>query len=202
MSVVGITGGIGMGKSTIASMLSDSGREVVDTDLIARQLTVTNGEAMPEIVSAFGAEVITSDGGLNRAAMAERIFNRSKDRLLLESILHPRIRRAWQDRVSLFRNRESDPIFVVIPLLFETSAEKEFDHIVCVACALSEQQNRLRDRGFSESHAEARIRSQWSIERKMDLSDTIVWTSCRLEITQRQLADTLGSCFMSSASRN
>ena len=72
MSVVGITGGIGMGKSTIASMLSDSGREVVDTDLIARQLTVANGEAMPEIVSSFGAEVITSDGGLNRAAMAYR----------------------------------------------------------------------------------------------------------------------------------
>ncbi|MDA7667775.1 dephospho-CoA kinase, partial [bacterium] len=72
MSVVGITGGIGMGKSTIASMLSASGREVVDTDFIARQLTLPNGEAIPEILSSFGPEVIASDGGLNRAAMAER----------------------------------------------------------------------------------------------------------------------------------
>jgi dephospho-CoA kinase len=202
MSVVGITGGIGMGKSTIASMLSASGREVVDTDFIARQLTLPNGEAIPEILSSFGPEVIASDGGLNRAAMAERIFNRSQDRLLLESILHPRIRRIWQDRVSTFRTRKSDPIFVVIPLLFETRSEQEFDHIVCVACTLNEQQNRLRDRGFSESHAEARIGSQWSIEKKMDLSDTVVWTSCRLEITKRQLGDPLGFCFMSSASGN
>ncbi|MBT5707289.1 MAG: dephospho-CoA kinase [Verrucomicrobia bacterium] len=202
MSVVGITGGIGMGKSTIASMLSASGREVVDTDFIARQLTLPNGEAIPEILSSFGPEVIASDGGLNRAAMAERIFNRSQDRLLLESILHPRIRRIWQDRVSTFRTRKSDPIFVVIPLLFETRSEQEFDHIICIACTLNDQRNRLRDRGFSESDAEARIRSQWSIEKKMDLSDTVVWTSCRLEITKRQLGDPLGSCLMSPASGN
>ena len=134
--------------------------------------------------------------------MAERIFNRSQDRLLLESILHPRIRRIWQDRVSTFRTRKSDPIFVVIPLLFETRSEQEFDHIICIACTLNDQRNRLRDRGFSESDAEARIRSQWSIEKKMDLSDTVVWTSCRLEITKRQLGDPLGSCLMSPASGN
>ena len=202
MSVVGITGGIGMGKSTVASMLSDTGREVVDTDVLARNLTIANGEAMPEILSSFGSEVIASDGGLNRAAMAEKIFNRPEDRLLLESILHPRIRRAWQDRVSLFRVRKCESIFVVIPLLFETRSEREFDHIICVACASSEQQSRLRERGFSESHAEARIRSQWSIEQKMSLSDTVVWTSCRMETTQRQLRDTLELHGMSRAFGN
>jgi dephospho-CoA kinase len=193
MSVVGITGGIGMGKSTVASMLSDSGREIVDTDVIARKLTVANGDAMSEILSTFGPQVIAPDGGLNRAAMADRIFNRSEDRLRLESILHPQIRRAWQDRVSLLRNRKSEAIFVVIPLLFETSAEQEFDHIVCVACSTSDQQDRLRDRGFSESHSEARIRAQWDIEKKIGLSDTVVWTSCRMKITQQQVGETLGS---------
>ena len=192
MSVVGITGGIGMGKSTVAGMLSDTGYEHVDTDSIARSLTVAGGDAMAEIVSSFGAEVIDLDGGLNRSAMAERVFNSTEDRLLLESILHPRIHRLWQDRVSEFRTQNQGLIFVIIPLLFEIHAEQEFDSIVCVACRSLDQRNRLRDRGFSESHAEARIRSQWNIEKKMNQSDIVIWTSCQLKITRQQVLGIFG----------
>ena len=181
-----------MGKSTVAAFLQKADFPVVDTDTIARELTVAGGAALPEIVRVFGREVLANDGGLNRPVMADQVFHDAKKRLQLESILHPMIRFAWQEQVRPFRGVEEKRILVVIPLLFETACEGEFDRVVCVACRPEEQQERLRVRGWSDSQANARIKAQWPIERKICSSDMVIWTSCRLEWTYRQLAEEFG----------
>lgn len=181
-----------MGKSTISAFLQDAGFPVVDTDILARELTVAEGAALPEIVRVFGRGVLAVDGGLNRSLMADRIFRNEECRGQLEAILHPRIRSAWQEQVQGFRDDSERLIFVVIPLLFETACAAELDRVVCVACRAQEQMDRLRERGWSEAHANARIEAQWPIERKIGLADVVIWTSCQLHYSYRQLTDTFG----------
>ena len=185
-----------MGKSTLAEMVKTTGALVVDTDQIARELTVPGGDAMVEIRDSFGVGVIAEDGGLDRQAMAARVFENEAERGRLETILHPRIRDTWQKAVSAYRGKGDRWSFVVIPLLFETGSEEEFDHILCVACQRKDQEERLLERGFSAEHARLRIESQWDIEKKMRLSDWVIWTSCRQELTRIQLDWILGSLGM------
>lgn len=186
MSVIGITGGMGMGKTSLGGLLKEFGFPVLDVDVLARELTAPGGEALPAIVQIFGSSILKDEGGLDRWQVAEIVFRNSDKRKQLERILHPRIRLLWKDRAAPFRSREAGPIFVVIPLLYETGAEDEFDFIVCVACRREEQRERLAIRGWSEDHIQRRLKAQWPIERKMRLADMIVWTSCSFAATVRQ----------------
>lgn len=195
MSVIGVTGGIGMGKTSLAGLLKELGFPVLDADVLARELTAPDGEALPAIVQIFGYSVLDAEGGLDRRRVAEIVFKNSDKRKQLERILHPRIRLIWKDRVAPFRSQESGPIFVVIPLLYETGAEDEFDFVVCVACRREEQRERLAIRGWSEDHIQQRLKAQWTIDWKMRLADMVVWTSCSFAATVRQaqcLAENVG----------
>ena len=186
MSVVGITGGIGMGKTFLSGLLEEFEFPVLDADVLARELTEPGGEALPAIVQIFGSAVINDEGGLDRRRVAEIVFKDSDKRKQLERVLHPRIRLLWKGRVASFRSQEAGPIFVVIPLLYEIGAKDELDFIVCAACRTEEQRERLAVRGWSEDHIQQRLKAQWSIERKMRLADMIVWTSCSFAATVRQ----------------
>lgn len=186
MSVVGVTGGVGMGKTFLSGLLEKFRFPVLDADVLARELTEPGGEALPAIVQIFGSSVLDSEGGLNRRRVAEIVFKNSEKRKQLERVLHPRIRLLWRDRVAPFRSQEAGPIFVVIPLLYEVGAEDELDFIVCVACRREEQRERLAIRGWSEDHIQQRLKAQWAIERKMRLADMVVWTSCSFAATVRQ----------------
>ena len=188
MSVIGLTGGVGMGKSTVASWLAQGGVEIVDTDLIAREITRPGSEALPEIVGEFGSEMVSTGGQLDRARMAELVFRDRQALQRLESILHPRIRKVWKGRVAPYRRDPVEKVVVVIPLLFETRSEGEFDQVTSVACRGEDQRHRLRGRGWSEEQIEARIGNQWPIERKTAASSVMIWTSCDEGITRRQLA--------------
>jgi dephospho-CoA kinase len=115
--VVGLTGGIGSGKSTVAARFAALGATVVDTDAIARSLTAAGGAAMPEIAAAFGAEYVAADGGLDRAAMRRRAFDDGAARTRLEAILHPAIRAAADAAIAGARGPY---VLLEVPLLFET----------------------------------------------------------------------------------
>ncbi len=175
-----------MGKTTLAGLLAVSGFPVLEADALARELTAPSGEALPEIVRVFGTSVLDSEGGLDRRRVAAIIFGNANKRKQLERILHPRIRLLWKRRAAPFRFRQAVPIFIVIPLLYETSAENEFDSVVCVACRAEEQGSRLKARGWSGEHIQQRLRAQWDVERKMSLADLVIWTSCPFEMTMRQ----------------
>jgi dephospho-CoA kinase len=188
MKLVGLTGGIGMGKSTVTSMLEQSGVPVVDTDMVAREIVEPGQPALAEITAAFGAEVISADGRLRRDEVARRVFSDEVLRHRLEAITHPRIRAAWRARVEEWRTAGRERAAVVIPLLFETAAEKEFDAVLCVACSARTQQERLRARGWSDEEIRQRKAAQWPVEKKLALCHGVIWTEGVLEVTATQVA--------------
>jgi len=143
MEVLGLTGGVGMGKSTSAQLLRDRGVRVVDTDDLARQVVEPGQPALAEVLAAFGPEMAGPDGRLRRKELARRVFADPAARRQLEAILHPRIRMLWRAQVEAWRTEDHRLAVVVIPLLFETKAEAELDATICVACSVATQQERL-----------------------------------------------------------
>lgn len=197
MMLLGITGGVGMGKTTVGRLLSDSGFKTIDTDEIARELTKPNSPALEEIRNVFGERYFNSDGSLNRAALGELVFGDESARKKLEAILHPKIRSRWLDIVMQWRRDRIKYGAVVVPLLFETNAEDNFDAVICVACSGQTQRQRLLAKGWSERQIEARIKAQLPIEDKIIKSDFVIWNEAEIEITREQLLRilrTLGVC--------
>ena len=173
-----------MGKSTAADLLRQHGIAVIDTDQIARDLVEPGRPALAEIEQAFGRGILL-EGRLHRAALARLVFQDAESRRRLEGILHPRIRAAWQEQAQRWRTEGRSQAAVVIPLLFETKAGP-FDAVICVACSASTQQARLRARGWSAEQLAQRIEAQWPVERKIALSDFVVWTDTSLAAHEEQ----------------
>jgi len=181
MTRLGLTGGIGMGKSTAAELLAKRGAKVSDSDVLARELVEPGQAALAEIAGVFGAGVLRDDGSLDRGRLAELVFADPAAREKLEGILHPRIREAWQARLDAWAASGERLGVAVIPLLFETGAEESFDKIVCVACTPEAQQARLRERGWSGEQIVQRIGAQMAVAEKMRRSDHVVSTDGPVE---------------------
>jgi dephospho-CoA kinase len=187
MNVLGLTGGVGMGKSTAARMLRTHGVQVVDTDDLARRLVEPGQSALAEIKEVFGDEVISSDGGLNRGELARIVFADIAARRKIEAILHPRIRQSWLAQVELWRRGDCRLAAVVIPLLFETQAASQFDKVICVACSAANQQQRLSGRDWTATQIRQRIAAQMPVEQKINRADFIVWTDGDLVAHAQQI---------------
>src|SRR5262245_61856170 len=187
MRSFGLTGGIGMGKSIAAELLRQRGYSVVDTDLLARQVVEPGQRALAEIQDAFGGEVVSPTGELVRAKLADKVFSDPAERKKLEAIMHPRIRERWLAQLEQWRAEGHEGAVVIIPLLFETNATACFDKIICVACSTRTQRERLRARGWADTQIDQRIAAQMPVEKKMELSDHVVWTEPSLEVHAAQL---------------
>ena len=187
MKTFGLTGGVGMGKSTAAGFLRARGAQVVDTDELARQLVQPGEAALAEIQNVFGKKIVSDDGRLRRDELAGIVFADSAARKKLEEILHPRIRERWLAQMESWR-RENHPLaVVVIPLLFETQAGSQFDKIICVACSAANRQKRLLERGWTPEQVRQRIAAQMPVDKKIARSDFVVWTDGDLESHSAQL---------------
>jgi dephospho-CoA kinase len=187
MKVIGLTGGIGMGKSTSGSLLAQRGVPVVDTDSLARRVVEPGQPALAEIARAFGDGVIDSKGRLRREEVARIIFADDIKRRRLEAIVHPRIRDLWLAQTEQWR-AEGIPIgVVVIPLLFEIDAAHYFDVVVCVACSTGSQWQRLVARGWTRDQIEQRLAAQWPVDKKMELANYVVWTEPTMDTHAAQL---------------
>lgn len=193
MKVFGLTGGIGMGKSTAAALLQARGVAVVDTDDLARQIVMPGQPALAEIRESFGAGFVGEDGQLRRGELARLVFADEVARKRLEAITHPRIRELWREQVAAWRNEGRNLAVVVIPLLFETQAEAEFDAVICIACTTATQRQRLRARGWSDQEIVNRQAAQLPVEQKMAGSQHVIWTEVGLEIHDQQLGRVLES---------
>jgi len=187
MKVLGLTGGVGMGKSTVAGMFTARGATVVDTDELARQVVDPGEPALEEIRREFGPQVISSSGQLRRDELARIVFSDTVARQKLEGILHPRIRTLWMQQVQQCRALGKSPVVVVIPLLFETGAEEHFDATICVACSSATQSNRLAARGWTPAESEQRVAAQWPIEKKIAKADVVIWTEGSLDVVSEQV---------------
>lgn len=188
MKTVGLTGGIGTGKSTAARFFRERGASVVDTDELARQLVEPGQPALAEIQAAFGKSIVTSGGRLRRDELAQIVFSDPVARKKLEALLHPRIRESWRVQLEAWRKTDCILAVVVIPLLFETGAESSFDKTVCTACSPHSQRQRLLSRGWTGEQIKHRLAAQWPIDHKIAHADFVVWTDGPLESHAQQVA--------------
>lgn len=176
-----------MGKSTAGHLLEQRGLPVADTDLIARQLTDPGQPALAEIVRRFGRQILSADGELNRAELAQIVFADANARAGLEAILHPRIRATWEAEAEGWRAARRAGGVILIPLLFETGAASRFDAVICIACTEASQWQRLRARGWTDDQIRQRVAAQWPVEKKIAQADFVVWTDTTLEAHAAQL---------------
>lgn len=188
-----MTGGVGMGKSTVAELLAERGVAVVDTDDLARQVVRPGEPALEEIRGVFGSTVFDAPGELNRQALAEVVFQNETARKKLEAILHPRIQQLWQAQLTDWKKAQRAQAAVIIPLLFETRVESEFDTVVCIACSARTQRQRLARRGWTPEQIDQRIAAQMPIEEKMARADRVIWNEGGLAVLARQ-CDRIVSC--------
>jgi len=185
--VLGLTGGVGMGKSTAARLLKKAGLPVVDSDDLAREAVQPGTEGLAEIEDEFGEGFLKPDGSLDRDKMASTVFQDKAVRKRLEAIIHPRVRAVWENRIEQWREQKRPVGVVVIPLLFEVGLQDSFDAVLCVASTASTQRSRLRGRNWSDAQIAARIAAQMDIAQKMDLADHVLWN----EGTPDQLGEQL-----------
>lgn len=171
--VIGLTGGIGSGKSTVADLFAAQGIVVVDTDVIAHALTAPSGEAMPEIVAAFGVEVLSPLGALDRAAMRRRVFADPTARKRLEAILHPRIRQQAERSCA---QAQSAYVLLVVPLLIESGDyRRRVDRVLVVDCAETTQIARVSVRsGLSPEEVRAIMATQVSRAERLAAADDVI----------------------------
>jgi len=187
MKVIGLTGGIGMGKSTSATLMRERGVPVVDTDDLARELVEPGQPALEEIRAVFGEKVIGPDGRLRRDELARVAFANPEARKRVEAILHPPIRERWRAQVDAWRKEGKPLAVVVIPLLYETKAESDFDAVICAACTAPTQRERLAARGWSGQEIDRRNAAQIPVPDKIARANYVIWTEGDLEAHAAQL---------------
>lgn len=184
---VGLTGGIGSGKTTVAHMLAGCGATIIDADAISRSLTEAGGAALMPIKQLFGEEVIGADGALNRGAMREIVFAQPASRTKLEAIIHPLV----QMRMSAaIQNAPTDVVVLDIPLLVESPRwRKQIDLIVVVDCNVETQVSRVMQRnGWAASTIEAIIQSQATRGDRLKAADVVIFNEkSNLSILKNQV---------------
>lgn len=173
MFIVGLTGGIGSGKSTVADLFVSHGAALVDTDAIAHELAAPGGAAIPELVAAFGPDVLRADGGLDRAAMRQRVFADSAAKSRLEAILHPMIRAESEQRCTLAR---APYVILAVPLLIESGSYRaRCDRILVIDCAETTQVARVMTRsGLPEREVRAIMAAQISRSDRLAAADDVI----------------------------
>jgi dephospho-CoA kinase len=176
---VGLTGGIGSGKSTVAARLVERGAVLIDSDVIAREVVEPGTSGLAEIVAAFGTDVLTGDGALDRPALAHVVFGDAEARQRLNAIVHPRVRERSAEIISA---APADAVVVQdIPLLVETGAAAAFPLVVVVHAAEEERVRRLVLRGLPEADARARIAAQATREQRRAVADHVIDNSGSLD---------------------
>lgn len=172
--IVGLTGGIGSGKTTVANCFAERGVHLIDTDEIARALTAQGGESIPEIAAAFGKALLTPTGALNRVVMRTRIFAHPAERRRLEAILHPRIH---AHAIAACDNAPGPYSMLIVPLLAEFSGHYRplCQRILVVDCPENLQKQRLMQRGgLSAEVAQQMMAAQASREERLKMADDMI----------------------------
>lgn len=171
MLVVGLTGGIGAGKSTVAQFFAELGALVIDADQLARMAIERGTDGFADVMLRFGDEVIVN-GDIDRKKLAEIVFSDTQARKDLEAIIHPRVQALFAEAVADLG--EDDILIYEIPLLVETGAAAKFDYIITVESDLELRKSRLLKKGLYISQIEKRIASQASPEAREAIADTVI----------------------------
>ncbi|NEK84390.1 dephospho-CoA kinase [Blastococcus saxobsidens] len=169
---IGLTGGIGSGKSTVSALLAERGAVVVDADRIAREVLAPGTPGLAAVVTEFGPEVVTPDGSLDRAALAAIVFSDDAARRRLDGLVHPLVRRRTAELVAA---APDDSVVVNdVPLLVETGQAGSYDLVLVVEADVETRITRLVGRGLTEADARARIAAQATDEQRRAAADVVL----------------------------
>ncbi len=171
--IIGVTGGIACGKSTVARYLMEAGIPVCETDQVAHELMQPDGPAYAGVVQRFGTGICRADGTIDRRALAVRVFGDEQERAALNALVHPHVRRAWRTWAGDLQARGC-AVAVVIPLLFEVGAERDVDVVVCVSAPLAAVKARLQQRGLTATEVAQRLKAQWPLAEKRRRADFVI----------------------------
>lgn len=187
--IIGLTGGIGSGKSAVADFFREHGVPVIDTDEIARQQVEPGMPALVEIAAAFGPDIIAADGQLDRSALGRMVFADPRKREQLEAILHPRIRAASLEQM----HRLDAPFCIwVVPLLLETGLDGDVDRVLVVDVPVTLQMQRVMTRdGLPEAEVQRILAAQTSREQRLARADDVVENAGTREALRGQLESLL-----------
>ena len=188
VKLIGLTGGIASGKTTVAKILEHLGAAVVDADALSREVVEPGRAAWKEIVETFGADVLQPDQTLDRQKLRATIFNNPVARKKLESIIHPRVRALAEERIQQHAAAGYEVVVYEVPLLFEGNLHEWLRPVILVACSVDIQKQRLQQRDhLSAEAAQKHIDAQMSLEDKRRLADYVVENNGDLESLQRQV---------------
>jgi dephospho-CoA kinase len=172
---VGLTGNIASGKSTVARLLAERHATIIDADVLARRAVAVGTPAYEAIVARWGDTVLASDGTLDRAALRRTVFSDPRELEALNAIVHPVVRRLWEEELAAARARGDRIVISDIPLLFERGLADRFDRIILVDAPSAVRLERLmRDRGLSEGEASRMLAAQMPAEAKREWADFVI----------------------------
>jgi len=187
MLLVGLTGGIGSGKSTAARMLGDRGASVLDADAFARDAIALGTPGFDLVVDLFGPEVVGADGDLDRGRIASEVFADAERRRALEAIVHPEVRRLIAEGVAAHVGT-SDVVVLNSPLLIETGGDRDCEVVVVVSARPETQIARSVARGMDEADARARLATQLPLADKVERADVVLDNEGALDALEEQVA--------------
>ncbi|MCE2699125.1 MAG: dephospho-CoA kinase [Nostocales cyanobacterium LE14-WE4] len=185
-NLIGLTGGIATGKSTVANYLATTyNLPILDADIYARDAVSVGSPILSQIAEKYGTEIILSDGNLNRAKLGEIIFHQPEERYWVERVIHPYVRSCFAKAIN---ESSANTLILVIPLLFEANLENLVNQIWVVSCSPQQQQQRLIERNnLTAEQAAARINSQLPIAEKIARADVVLDNSGNLESLLQQI---------------
>ena len=188
MLIVGLTGGVASGKSTISNILREEGAYLIDADQIARDLVRPYTPTFHELIKTFGEEILQPDGSIHRKKLAAIIFSSSEKRGLLNRILHPRIKEETQRQLKEIGQKDPEAVVVIdAALLVETGDYREMDRVIVVYSTKAQQIERSRERdGASEEEAQRIVSAQMPPEEKLNVADFVIRNEGSLEETRQK----------------
>jgi dephospho-CoA kinase len=188
VKLVGLTGGIASGKSTVAKILERLGAAVINADTLSRDVVEPGQDAWKEIVEAFGADILQSDQTLDRQKIRTIIFNNPDARKKLESIIHPRVRALAEERIREHTAAGYAVIVYEVPLLFEGNLQEWLRPVILVACDVGTQRTRLQQRDhLTDAEAQKHIDAQMSLAEKRRLADYVIENDGSLADLEQQI---------------
>jgi dephospho-CoA kinase len=194
VKLIGLTGGIASGKSTVAAILQRLGAAIVNADELAREVVQPGTPGWKEIVENFGAEALQPDQSLDRQKLRKIVFNDPDARKKLEAIIHPKVRALAQQRIQEHAAAGSEIVVYEVPLLFEGNLQDSLRPVVLVAADVSTQKKRLQQRDqLAEAEAEKHITAQMSLEQKRRLADYVIENDGSRADLERQVREVLAA---------
>lgn len=184
--IVGLTGGMGCGKSTAAAFFAAEGFRRLDADQVVRDVLLPSAEVEREVRARFGPDVFGSDDRIDRGRLGALVFADDAALAWLEALLHPRLEDHWK---SIFAAARGEALIVEVPLLFEKQLENRFDFIVCVSTSSDQQLRRLEQRGVPPEVARQRLSKQLPLVRKGELADFVLLNDGSLDFLRDQVRE-------------